>query len=117
MTNDIVQRLREVCRSDEACLTCRAADHIEQLEAEVGRLNGLLGSGYNTDLDHWRKKYAEQHDRAEAAEAKVTTLREAIIHLRAYVRLWTDDVAANLKPTPESLLEAGNLATKALEGK
>jgi hypothetical protein len=40
---------------------------------------------------------------------EIARLKEAILHLRGYVKLWTDDHAAGLKPTAGSLSDAREL--------
>jgi hypothetical protein len=40
---------------------------------------------------------------------EIARLKEAILHLRGYVKLWTDDQAAGLKPTARSLSDAREL--------
>lgn len=56
-------------------------------------------------------------DHRDALEADVVRLREVAIQFDAYVKLWTGDVYANLKPTLASLAEAACIARKALEAK
>ena len=108
---------------------------VEALEGEVAFVKGQL-AGTNKNIAGWlqarddnlrRAQFAEaQLDealsgcrettaRAEAAEARAERLRETALHFHAYVKLWTDDVATNLKPTRESLVEAEHIARKALE--
>jgi serine/threonine protein kinase HipA of HipAB toxin-antitoxin module len=53
-------------------------------------------------------------ERADAAEAEASLLHEALLHMRGYIKLWSDDVAAGLKPTSASLSEALFLAEMAL---
>ena len=53
-------------------------------------------------------------DRADEAEAEAAMLRQALLHMRGYLKLWKDDVAAGLKPTSASLSEALFLAEMAL---
>jgi len=55
-----------------------AAARIEALEGEVAALKEKLGSGYNTDLNHWRRKFASEHDRSNAADARAERLRVAL---------------------------------------
>lgn len=48
---------------------------------------------------------------------RVGELEETLLHMRAYLKLWGDDVAAGLKPTKASLAEASFLLTEVLEAK
>ena len=54
-------------------------------------------------------------ERADAAEAEASLLHEALLHMRGYIKLWSADVAAGLKPTAASLTEAAFLVATALE--
>ena len=58
--------------------------------------------------------FSKSADLIEAQAKEIERLREAALHFHAYVKLWSDDLAARLKPTPESLAEAGSIARKAL---
>jgi len=40
---------------------------------------------------------------------EITRLRDALLHMRGYLKLWSDDVDAGLKPTKGSLSDAWQL--------
>lgn len=131
---DLIARLRGPYDSEDQlakrCLVAAAA--LEAAEAEAVRLRDerdeavanaslfldrlIIGDKPMGEGDTVAT-FFKMKDRAEAAEAEVARLREAALHFHAYVKLWSDDLAANLKPTPESLAEAGSIARKALAPK
>ena len=47
---------------------------------------------------------------------EITRLRTALLHMRGFLKLWSDDVDAGLKPTLGSLSDARRLLAVALEG-
>jgi hypothetical protein len=47
---------------------------------------------------------------------RVGELEEALLHMRGYIKLWGDDVAAGMKPTKASLAEASFLLAEIMKG-
>lgn len=58
----------------------------------------------------------EDGDEIDRLNSEVQRLTNALLEVRGYLKLWTDDVAAGLAPTSGSLSDARHLVTVALEG-
>jgi hypothetical protein len=123
MSNDLVQRLRAYadavikdrgCESGLTDIILAGVDLIEQQAAEIERLKEKLGSGYNIDLDHWRKKYAECHDRAEAAEAEEKRWHSEAMEARREIRRLRGLLEVLATNQSETVRE---ITCKALDGK